>query len=161
MLQGKVIALPCFFCLLNGCFCWVSYLLVGLAKSIILRYMPSVRAIRGATTVNQDEPDQIQKACKELMEELVEKNDLDFREIVTVIVTMTPDLHSMNASGAIRRAMDWDKVAFFTSQEADIEEMLPRCIRVLIQYNTDKAQIDMKHVYLNDAVKLRPDWVKD
>lgn len=119
----------------------------------------SVRAIRGATTADSNTEDAIKKAAQDLVKEIVKQNNLDSNEIATVIVTMTSDLNAFNASAAIRQGLEWDHVPFFTTQEAEIEKMLHKCIRVLIQYNTEKSQSEMKHVYLNEAANLRPDIV--
>lgn len=117
----------------------------------------AVRAIRGATTVKEDSQEAIKLASLELANEIVKANEIDIEEIAVVLVTMTSDLTTLNASGAIRLGLYWDQVPFFTSQEAEIVGMLARCIRISIQYNTDKPQSAMKHVYLHEAAKLRPD----
>lgn len=112
-------------------------------------------AIRGATTVKQDTQKEIEFASVELVQEIIKRNDLDEQNITAVFSSMTPDLQSYNVSKAIRLGMGWDKVAFFTLQEADVDGMLPRCIRVLIQYNSSDIEQDFRNVYLRDAANLR------
>lgn len=122
--------------------------------------MSSIRAIRGATTAKADNKEAINLASVELAEEIVKANEINQDEIAVVLITMTSDLTSYNASAAIRKTLDWAHVPFFTSQEAEIEGMLKLCIRVSILYNTEKSQSEMKHIYLNEAAKLRPDLKK-
>lgn len=123
--------------------------------------MTAVRAIRGATTATANSKEAIESASLELAQEIVKVNEIHPEEIAVVLVTMTSDLTTYNASAAIRLGQGWQHVPFFTSQEAEIEGMLPRCIRISIQYNTEKSQEEMKHIYLNEATKLRPDLSKD
>lgn len=112
-------------------------------------------SIRGATTANQDSKEEIEKASLELVREIVKRNNLNEEYITAVFVSMTSDLHSYNVSRAIRLGMNWDKISFFTLQEADIDNMLPRCIRVLVQYNSSDIEQDFHNVYLRDAANLR------
>lgn len=114
-------------------------------------------AIRGATTVNEDEPEQIREACIELANTILERNRLEADNLLTVFITMTDDIHSLNAAAAIRNGKGWAHVPFFCSQEPEITGMLPRCIRLLVQCLSDQGQKEVKHVYLNEAAKLRPD----
>ena len=37
---------------------------------------------------------------------------------------------------------------------------LRRCVRILIHWNTSKPQDDIRHVYIKEAVRLRPDLSK-
>ncbi len=115
------------------------------------------RAIRGAITVNQDNADEIRSACKELVSMIVRDNDLKPEDIITVFITITDDLKSLNPSAAIRTAFAWNDVPFFTSQEPNIIGMLPRCIRILIQCYSKRGKSEIRHIYLREAAKLRPD----
>ncbi len=115
-------------------------------------------AIRGATTVNADTAEEIKAASVEMVKEIIEKNNIKAEsDIVMLFLTMTSDLKSLNASSAIRTGMGWQHIPFFTSQEPEIEGMLARCIRVLVQCNLPVKQEEVKHVYLGEAVNLRPD----
>lgn len=117
-------------------------------------------AIRGATTADANTADDIKNVTAEMVQKIVKFNDLKKEDIIMVFATMTPDLTAYNASAAIRLGLDWDQIPFFTSQEPVIDGMLPRCVRVLIQCNLDKDVTEVQHVYLRDAARLRPDWVK-
>lgn len=117
-------------------------------------------AIRGAITVNQNTADEIKKASLELIQSISDSNLINSEDIIMVFITMTADLTAYNAASAIRLGMNWQDVPFFTSQEPHIEGGLNKCIRVLVQINTDKSKSEIKHVYLGEAAKLRPDLSK-
>lgn len=120
----------------------------------------SLVAIRGATTVTQDTPEEIKSACLEMVQTILHKNNIEKEEdLVMIFLTMTSDIRSLNASSAIRQGMNWKHVPFFTSQEPEITGMLPLCIRILIQCNLPASQAEVKHIYLNEATKLRPDLI--
>ncbi|MDD9898150.1 MAG: chorismate mutase [Candidatus Melainabacteria bacterium] len=118
-------------------------------------------AIRGATTTEANDAEQIKAASIEMAERIVADNQLDPENIIMVFLTMTSDLSAYNASAAIRLGMDWADVPFFTSQEPDIDAGLERCIRILVQVQSDKHRSEVKHVYLGEAAKLRPDLVEE
>jgi chorismate mutase len=117
-------------------------------------------SIRGATTVEIDEENTIREACSVLAKRIFEENHIKEENIITIFVTMTSDLKSLNASTAIRSAIQLKDVAFFSSQEPEIEGMLPRCIRVLVQCYLEKEKHQVKHIYMNEASRLRPDLEK-
>lgn len=116
-----------------------------------------VIAIRGATTVEANNADDIKSACVAMVKQIVKENDIDSEQITMVFLTMTSDLTAYNASAAIRLGMNWADVPFFTSQEPEIVGGLAKCIRILIQIQSDKHRSEVKHVYLGKATKLRPD----
>ncbi len=115
------------------------------------------RAIRGAISVSQDKAEEIRGACVELVSSIIRENDLKPEDIITIFITVTEDLQSLNPSAAIRTAFAWNDLPFFTSQEATILGMLPRCIRILIQCYSNKNKSEIRHIYLREASKLRPD----
>jgi chorismate mutase len=118
-----------------------------------------IRGIRGATTVTADEPDLILQATRELLEEILEQNDgMQPEDVASAVFTVTDDLVStFPAQGA--RQMGWGLVPMLCAREIPVPNSLPRVIRVLVHWNTDLPQNQITHVYLRDAVKLRPDLV--
>ena len=118
-----------------------------------------IRGIRGAITVTADEPELILQATRELLEEiLVENEGMRPEDVASAIFTVTDDLAStFPAQGA--RQMGWGQVPMLCAREIPVPDSLPRVIRVLVQWNTDLPQDRITHVYLRDAVKLRPDLV--
>ncbi|WP_420795381.1 chorismate mutase [Desulfofalx alkaliphila] len=115
-----------------------------------------MRGIRGAITVDKNNSDLIIDGTKELLKEIVKQNNLQTEDICSVLFTITKDLNAEFPALAARE-MGWNTVPLLCALEPDISGALPRCIRVLIHVNTRLKQNQMKHVYLRDAVILRPD----
>ncbi|NTU56315.1 MAG: chorismate mutase [Anaerolineales bacterium] len=120
--------------------------------------MPT-RGIRGATTVPADDPDLILDATRELLEEILAENaDMRPEDIASAFFTVTDDLASTFPAQAARQ-MGWSLVPMLCAREIPVPNSLPRVIRVLVHWNTEIPQNEITHVYLRDAVKLRPDLV--
>lgn len=116
-----------------------------------------IRGIRGATTVSADQPDLILQATRELLEEILQENrEMHPRDVASALFTVTEDLASTFPAQAARE-MGWSLVPMLCAREIPVPGSLPRVIRVLVHWNTDLAQDEIIHVYLRDAVKLRPD----
>ena len=118
----------------------------------------TVRGVRGATTVAEDTPDAILEATEELVREIVAANAIHSEDVASALFTVTPDLHAEFPAAAARR-MGWTMVPLLNFTEIGVPGRLERCIRVLLHVNTDRLQKEMVHVYLRDAVSLRPDLV--
>jgi chorismate mutase len=116
-----------------------------------------VRGIRGATTVTTNTKDEILQATIELSVAIIERNDLQADDVASVFITSTPDLDAAFPAAAIRSIKGWDLVPLMGATEVDVPNGLPLCIRILLLVNTDKPANKIGHVYLNEAVKLRPD----
>jgi monofunctional chorismate mutase len=118
-----------------------------------------LRGIRGATTVARDEPELILAATEELLKAMLEANDIsDFEPIAAIFFTTTLDLKSTFPAEAARR-LGMTLVPLLCNQEIPVPGRLPRAVRVMLQVNTQKSQAQMKHIYLREAVTLRPDLV--
>lgn len=116
-----------------------------------------IRGVRGATTVTSDDPDLIQQATRELLEMILYENGgIRLEDIASAFFTTTEDIASTYPALAARQ-MGWDHVPMMCAREIPVPDSVPLCIRVLIHWNTDKEQNEIQHVYLRDAVKLRPD----
>lgn len=117
----------------------------------------TVRGVRGATTVESDDPALIRAAARELMEEILRRNQItDFDDVISAIFTTTADLVSTFPAEAAR-AMGMNQVPLLCAQEIPVTGSMPRCIRVLLHINSDRTPKEIEHVYLRDAQKLRPD----
>ena len=116
-----------------------------------------VRAIRGATTVSENTREAIAEAVTELMEAIEIHNQLDTEEIVSVTFSVTSDIDAMFPAAVARRRQGWEDVPLLDVQQMKVKNSLPKCIRVLIYLNTPLSKSQMRHIYLQDAVKLRPD----
>lgn len=116
-----------------------------------------VRGIRGAITVEDDTPDLIRSAARELMEEILRRNQItDFDQVISAVFTTTHDLVSAFPAEAAR-ALGMNFVPLLCAQEIPVPNAMPRCLRILLHVNTDLRPKDIEHVYLRDAQKLRPD----
>ncbi len=115
------------------------------------------RGIRGATTVNHNEESEILRETVLLLREIVEHNDVIAEDICSVWITMTTDLDATFPARAIREIEGWEMVPLMCSVEIPVKGSLPQCIRLMVQVNTDKTQKEIRHIYLNEAKKLRPD----
>lgn len=119
--------------------------------------MAAIRGIRGAITVEADEPELILSATRELLESILRANDItDFDEVVSAIFTTTEDLKSTFPAEAARR-MGMGQVPLLCAQEIPVPGSMRLCIRVLIHANTDRKPSEVRHIYLRNAQKLRPD----
>ena len=119
----------------------------------------TIRGIRGATTVSADQPELILQATRELLEAILDENfGMRPEDVASAIFTVTDDLASTFPAQAARQ-MGWELVPMICAREIPVPDSLPRVIRLLVHWNTDIAQSEIKHVYLRDAVKLRPDLV--
>ncbi|OFW76429.1 MAG: chorismate mutase [Alicyclobacillus sp. RIFOXYA1_FULL_53_8] len=118
-----------------------------------------VRGIRGAITVKENSPAAVFNATKELIETLVQANDVQVDDVASVVLTMTPDLNADFPAKAVRSLAGWQWVPLMCATELSVPGSLPLCIRVLVHVNTDAKQEDIAHIYLGEAVVLRPDIV--
>ena len=118
-----------------------------------------VRGIRGATTVAENETETILQATRELLEAIVKENaSMKPEDIGSAIFTVTEDLDATFPAQAARQ-MGWSMVPMMCAREIPVPGALPKVIRVLVHWNTDTPQSEVRHVYLRNAVKLRPDLV--
>ena len=119
----------------------------------------AIRGIRGATTVSADEPELILEATRELLESILDANkSMQPGDVGSAFFTVTDDLASTFPAQAARQ-MGWSLVPMVCAREIPVPGSLPRAIRVLVHWNTDVPQNGINHVYLREAVKLRPDLV--
>jgi chorismate mutase len=116
-----------------------------------------VRGIRGATTVEVDQPEAILEATAELLVAIQNANPLlQSGEIASVFFTLTEDLRS-EFPAKVARQMGWDGVPLLCAQEIPVPGALAGCIRVLIHWNTELPAQEIHHVYIRQAASLRPD----
>ena len=116
----------------------------------------SVRGIRGAITAKENDRAEIIRATDELLREMIAVNDIDPDEIASAIFSVTEDLNAEFPALAARK-LGWKNVPLLCINEIAVPGSLGKCIRILIHVNTEKKSQDIKHVYLGEAQKLRPD----
>ena len=116
-----------------------------------------VRGIRGAITVSENSEPAILAATRELLDGLVENNPgLQPDAIASAWFTVTADLDAVYPAKAARQ-LGWQLVPLLCTQEILVPGGLPKCVRVLLHWNTEHSQAEISHVYLGGAAALRPD----
>jgi len=117
-----------------------------------------VRGVRGATTVENNDAEEIREATQELLQKILEDNQLCTEDLVSAIFTLTSDLNAdFPASSA--RGIGWQLVPLLCATEIPVPGALPHCIRVLLHVNTTRSQKEIRHIFLRNAVKLRKDLI--
>lgn len=116
-----------------------------------------VRGIRGAITVKENEEQTILEATERLLREIIRHNQLEPEMVSHVIITVTDDLNATFPAKVIRNLDGWTYVPVMCAREIPVPGSLEKCIRLLLTVNTDVPQKEIQHIYLEEAVKLRPD----
>jgi len=119
-----------------------------------------MRGIRGAITVDANEERIILDATALLMKEIIADNGLVPEDVACVWITVTHDLDAAFPAKAIRQIEGWELVPLMCGLEMPVKGSLERCIRLMVLVNTDKSQAEIRHVYLGEARKLRPDLAR-
>jgi chorismate mutase len=117
------------------------------------------RGVRGATTVESNTRDAILKATRQLLALIVRRNGIEKCDIASAIFTVTRDV-SAEFPALAARQMGWLDVPLLCGYEIEVAGSLGLCVRILIHWNTSKSQTDIHHVYIHDAIALRPDLSK-
>ena len=116
----------------------------------------AVRALRGATTVDADTPEQVTERTCELLTSMLERNGADHDDLISVVFTATGDVVSTFPATAAR-TMGLGDVPLLCAAEIDVPGATARCIRVLAHLTTDRGRGELHHVYLHGARGLRDD----
>ncbi len=115
-----------------------------------------VRAIRGATTLEEDRREQVISRTQELLAQILLRNDLHQEDVISIVFTATDDISSAFPAEAAREA-GIALVPLLCARELEIEGGVERCIRVLLHVYTTRAPAELRHVYLHGASQLRTD----
>lgn len=118
------------------------------------------RGIRGATTVEHNDREEILAATRELLELIIKKNALKTEDIASAIFSLTADLDAEFPAVAAR-GLGWTDTALMCTREIPVPNSLGKCIRVLIHVNTTCSAEEIQHVYIKGAVNLRPTFSVD
>jgi chorismate mutase len=119
----------------------------------------SLRAIRGATCLTANDADEMAEAVAELLGAVIERNGLSTDEMVSVILTATPDLTcAFPAAGA--RSFGLVDVPLLCAQEMNVDGALERVVRILVHVDVDTPKSGIQHVYLRGAEVLRQDLIQ-
>jgi chorismate mutase len=115
-----------------------------------------LRALRGATTADEDVEAHIHERVVELLDLMVERNDIDHDDVVSILFTATDDLHSTFPALGARKAGFGD-IPLICARELDVSWGTPSCLRVMMHFYTERSREDLHHIYLHGAVTLRDD----
>ncbi len=115
-----------------------------------------VRAIRGAITVSENTKKSILEGTNELLVEIIKRNELEESSVISAIFSVTNDLNATFPAIAARE-IGWKDISLLCTNEIDVPGSLQSCVRVLIHFNTEKTNNEIKHVFLKGATVLRPD----
>jgi len=114
------------------------------------------RGVRGATTVEQNTREQILEETRKLLALMIRLNGIASTDVASAIFTLTEDLNAEFPASAARQ-LGWLDVPLLCTHEIGVPGSLGRCIRILVHWNTEKRQDEIKHVYIKEAKRLRPD----
>jgi chorismate mutase len=115
-----------------------------------------MRGVRGAVCAAANSREAIFEATKKLLIHMFAKNEIDTENIASIFITATPDLTADFPAYAVRE-MGLSKIPLMCATEINVPGTLQRVIRVLIHVETDKNQDEIRHLYIGDAARLRPD----
>jgi chorismate mutase len=114
------------------------------------------RGVRGATTVEVNTRDEILAATRQLLAVMIRLNGIEPGDVASALFTVTRDLNAEFPALAARQ-LGWLDVPLLCGYEIDVPGALPRCIRILVNWNTPKSQEEIVHTYIREAKRLRPD----
>lgn len=113
-------------------------------------------SVRGATCIKKNDENEIDLATRELLLEIIKKNDIAKEQIVQIIFSATRDITKIYPAASARK-IGIVNASLLCLQEMYVENSLPLCIRILMNFNADTMDKKICHVYLHEAKKLRPD----
>ncbi len=119
----------------------------------------AVRAIRGATQLEEDVRDHMLERVAEMVTDVMEANGLEVDDFISVIFTATRDLVSEFPAYAARR-LGFGEIPLICARELEIDGSMPRCVRMMAHVETDLPRADITHVYLHGAAALRSDLTR-
>jgi chorismate mutase len=121
--------------------------------------MMPCRGVRGATTAEANNAEEILKATRQLLALMIRQNGIREEDVASAVFSTTSDLDAEFPALAARQ-LGWFDVALMCVHELDVPGSLRRCIRILLHWNTEKPAERIVHVYIKQAANLRPDRSK-
>ena len=116
-----------------------------------------MRGIRGAITVDGNTREAIWRATQQMVEEMLLVNGILPEDVGAAIFSATEDITATFPAAGARQIPGFDAVPLFDARQMAVEGGLPMCIRALLLVDTEKAQAEVRHVYMGGAKGLRPD----
>jgi chorismate mutase len=115
-----------------------------------------LRALRGATTLDEDNAGQVNDRVRVLISSMLERNGIGHDDVVSILFTATDDIASMFPAAAAR-SLGLGDVPLICARELNVTGAVPRCIRVLMHFYTEHSREALHHIYLEGARGLRDD----
>jgi chorismate mutase len=115
-----------------------------------------IRGIRGAICAEANSREAIFEATQNLLTRIIEANEIEIERIASIFITATPDLTADFPAFAARE-IGLSLVPLLCATEIDVPGAMKCVIRVLIHVDTEKQQTDIRHLYLGETTRLRPD----
>ncbi len=115
------------------------------------------RGVRGAITLEDNTIESIKSATVELIDEMIIQNQIEIKDISFAVFTLTNDINADFPAKYARLNCGFNKVPMMCYHELEVEGSLKKCLRILLNVNTDKTQDEIKHIYLKGAKILRED----
>lgn len=116
-----------------------------------------IRGIRGATTVTENRESEIIEATEILLRKMIEQNKIEANMVASVFISVTEDITAAFPAKAIRLIDGWTYVPVMCMREIPVPSALTKCIRIMMHVNTMIPQEEIGHIYLGNAISLRPD----
>ena len=118
-----------------------------------------VRGLRGATTCEADTPEAIGERTRELILELMSRNEIEHDDVISVIFTTSVDLMSTFPAAAARE-VGFGDIPLMCASEINVPGSMSKCIRIMMHIYTTRSRSEIHHVYLHNAQSLRDDLPK-
>jgi len=116
-----------------------------------------IRGVRGAITVQVNTEKEIMQATDRLLHSMIVENEIAPEDVASVFISVTDDITEAFPAKVLRSLDGWSYVPVMCMKEITVSNALEKCIRVMIHVNTGKSQQEINHIYLENAVVLRPD----
>lgn len=116
-----------------------------------------IRGVRGAITVNENSETEIVAATERLLKIMIDENRIEPDGVASVFISVTEDITAAFPAKALRLFAGWDYVPVMCMREIPVPGSLEKCIRVMLHVNSSSRQDEISHIYLEEAVRLRPD----
>ncbi|HZG72195.1 MAG TPA: chorismate mutase [Chondromyces sp.] len=116
-----------------------------------------IRGVRGAVTIENNQEHEMIEATDLLVREMISQNNIKPEDVSSIFISVTEDLDAAFPAKALRKIPGWVYVPVMCMREIPVPGSLPKCIRVMMHVETELAQEKVQHVYLKEAVRLRPD----
>ncbi len=114
------------------------------------------RGVRGATTVEENSRHAILRGARQLLALMVRRNGIEAEDVASAVFSVTSDLDAEFPALAARQ-LGWLDVPLLCTNEIPVQGSLALCVRILVNWNTEKRQKDIEHIYIREAIQLRPD----